>query len=133
MYPRRVSHDSHPRQASVWLIKVRLPRQQARVAEQTGWRVRPELPAAVKQVVRDCHAERAPLYPLPEIQRLGYLDEEDTIECRKDLAGQSGRVVFRKGQRDPLRTQTVSTTRKVERPNTFTGQMEDLNVSIARD
>jgi len=100
-----------------------------RVAEQTGWRVQPELLAAVKHAVQDYQAERAPLYPLPEIQRLGYLDEEDTIECKQDLADPTGRVVFHQGRRYPLRTQTVSITRQVERPNAFTGEPEDLEYS----
>lgn len=51
------------------------------------WRVDPELIAAVELAVREYHSKRAPLYPLSDIQRLGYLDEQDTIECRKDLMG----------------------------------------------
>jgi hypothetical protein len=97
-----------------------------RVAQESGWRVHPDLLEAVRAAVHEYHAERAPLYPLPEIQRLGYLDEEDTIECKQDLADEDGRVIFRQGNRYPLRTQTVNITRKVERPNAFTGEKEEL-------
>jgi hypothetical protein len=97
-----------------------------RVAQEAGWRVHPDLLEAVRAAVHEYHAERAPLYPLPEIQRLGYLDEEDTIECRHDLSDEDGRVIFRQGSRYPLRTQTVNITRKVERPNAFTGEKEEL-------
>src|SRR6185369_2716955 len=43
------------------------------------WRVQPELLRAVEEAILAYHAERSPLYPLPEMQRLGYLDEEDSI------------------------------------------------------
>jgi hypothetical protein len=48
------------------------------------WRVAPELIAAVKQAEKEYHAQRAPFYPLNEVQRLGYLDEEDKIVCRRE-------------------------------------------------
>jgi hypothetical protein len=100
-----------------------------RVARESGWRVQPELLDAIRAAVQEYHAERAPLYPLPEIQRLGYLDEEDAIECKKDLADADGRLVFHQGSRYPLRTQTVGITRKVEKPNAFTGEPEELEYS----
>jgi hypothetical protein len=96
------------------------------VAERCGWRVQPELLAAVREAVRQYHAGRAPLYPLPEIQRLGYLDEEDSIECKADLADDQGCVIFHKGERYPLRSETVSFSRTVTRPSNFTGEDEDL-------
>ncbi|HVM48408.1 MAG TPA: hypothetical protein VMU04_10290 [Candidatus Acidoferrum sp.] len=98
------------------------------VAERSGWRVQPDLLAAVREAIRQYHAARAPLYPLPEIQRLGYLDEEDTIECKADLAYQH-KVIFRKGQRYPLRSETISFTRQVQKPNSFTGDLEELEYS----
>lgn len=49
------------------------------------WTVQPALLAAVEDCVRRYHAARAPLYPLNEIQRIGYLDESDTIICKRDL------------------------------------------------
>jgi hypothetical protein len=99
------------------------------VAQESGWRVQPELLAAVKSAIQTYHAARAPLYPLPEIQRLGYLDEEDTIECKTDLALPSGRVIFQKGMRYPLRSETVGFERMVTRPNSFTGADEELQYS----
>jgi hypothetical protein len=85
------------------------------------WRVHPDLVAAVQKAVTSYHAARAPLYPLPEIQRLGYLDEQDAIECVQDLGEH-----FRAGQSYPLRTQTVPVTRLVVKPNAFTGEDEKL-------
>jgi hypothetical protein len=100
-----------------------------RVAERAGWRVQPELLSAVRQAIKEYHAQRAPLYPLPEIQRLGYLDEEDQIECKADLCDKHNRLVFKKGTRYPLRTQTVAITREIVRPNAFTGEEEELEYS----
>jgi hypothetical protein len=99
------------------------------VAEKAGWRVQPDLLAAVHDAIKEYHSQRAPLYPLPEIQRLGYLDEEDQIECKADLCDKHNRLVFKKGNRYPLRTQTVAITREVVRPNAFTGEEEELEYS----
>lgn len=91
------------------------------LAEHGGWRVHPDLLAAVNRCIHEYHAQRAPLYPLPETQRLGYLDEADLIECKLDLGGH-----FTAGLKYPLRTQTVSVTRHLERPNSMTGESENL-------
>ena len=140
------------------------------------WKIQPDLRAAVTDAIRQYHAARAPLYPLPDIQRLGYLDEQDTITCRADLvlhrepelytletdAGshdilkptgefleehadhkkakarlkqlnddviarhQSHVTVFHTGQKYSIRTQTVQVTRKARKPNSFTGEDEEL-------
>ena len=96
------------------------------VAERDGWRVQPELLVSVRRCINEYHAQRAPLYPLPEMQRLGYLDEENTVECKLDLSLPDGPVVFVTGRRYSLRTQTVPVERKVDRPNSFTGETEEL-------
>ena len=146
------------------------------VLDHGGWKVHPELRAAVEEAVRQYHAARAPLYPLPDIQRLGYLDEQDAIECKADLTlfrqtephtiktqdgyhtildgeGQEvdgfdnineARAELKKlnaqlpppvqlrlsaGQKYSIRTQTVQVTRKASKPNSFTGEPEELEFS----
>jgi predicted RNA methylase len=74
------------------------------------YRVQPELQAAVQQAVAEYHAIRAPLYPLSPIQRLGYLDEQDDIECSRTLRSALG-VCFGRGQRYALRSTTVAVRR----------------------
>lgn len=115
------------------------------VIERGGWKVEPQLVAAVKAAVAAYHAARAPLYPLPDIQRLGYLDEQDWIECRKDLMGvppskdgaddedtkkktklAAPTLIFRAGQRYSIRTQTVSVERKSKKFNPLSSEFEDL-------
>ena len=56
------------------------------VKPDSPWRVDPLLQAAVESAITEYNRVRAPLYPLPKIQRLGYLDEQDDILCSKDLA-----------------------------------------------
>ena len=93
----------------------------------SGWRVDPALVAEVDRCWRAYQSCRAPLYPLPKIQRLGYLEEEDAIEAIEDLkVGE--RTVFRRGNRYPLRTQTVVVTRKGTKLN-LAGEEEKLEYS----
>ena len=89
------------------------------VAERGGWRVQPALLAAVQAAIVQYHASRAPLYPLSDIQRLGYTDEEDFLVCKKALA------TFRLGRKYPLRSQTITVTRKTQKPN-LVGTLEDF-------
>ena len=48
------------------------------------WTVDPALARAVETAIVEYNHIRAPLYPLPKIQRLGYLDEQDDITCITD-------------------------------------------------
>ena len=89
----------------------------------TLWNVEPALIAAVDGAIANYNAVRAPLYPLNPMQRLGYLDEEDTIACA--AAGIPG---FTVGARYPLASQTVNVERKTSRIN-FIGNEEDLTIS----
>lgn len=88
------------------------------------WRVDPELMAEVDRAWRAYQACRAPLYPLPKIQRLGYLEEEDAIQAIEDFAI-DGEVVFRRGKSYPLRTKTIAVKRKGTKLN-LVGEAEDL-------
>ncbi len=90
------------------------------VTEQDGWRVCPRLSAAIEQALKEYHRARAPLTKLNPIQRLGYLDEEDALECCKDLVVRfigGGQATFRAGERYPLRSQTITVKRVSEVPN----------------
>jgi hypothetical protein len=87
------------------------------------WKVDPTLVVAIQGAIDDYEAERAPLYPLPKILRLGYLDEEDRIRCVADLKSQISD--FKSGGSYPLRTQTIEVKRKEHRPNLM-GEDEEL-------
>jgi hypothetical protein len=106
------------------------------------WTVDPELREAVKQAVHQYNAIRAPLVPLPKIQRLGYLDEADDILCVKDLhLTKNSRInesanpnlthcapVFRAGVRYPLATRSIRFTRTQLKPN-LRGEDEEIELS----
>lgn len=84
------------------------------------WRVEPRVLEAVAAALAEYHAVRAPLYPLNPIQRLGYLDEQDTIRCRADLGP------FRAGQDYPVETMTVRIKRSGQKLNLEGGVDEVL-------
>jgi SNF2-related domain/Helicase conserved C-terminal domain len=50
------------------------------------WRVHPDLGRQVDAAVKAYYAARAPLLPLNDIQRLGYCDESEMLECKADLS-----------------------------------------------
>lgn len=88
----------------------------------TLWRVDPKLQEAVKAAVAEYNAVRAPLYPLSKIQRLGYLDEQDEIQCTKNLS-KNGFTLFESGKSYPLRSITVAVKRHGEKVN-LEGEMD---------
>jgi predicted RNA methylase len=93
------------------------------------WTVDPALRDAVQAAVGQYNAVRAPLVPLPKIQRLGYLDESSDILCVKNLK-QSATCppVFRAGVRYPLATRSIRFTRTQIKPN-LRGEDEELELS----
>jgi hypothetical protein len=98
------------------------------------FRVDPKLLTAIEQALIEYDACRAPLYPLPEIQRLGYLEEEDTLLCAKDLSQKTEDdqnktpPVFRAGERYQMRTQSLMVIRRGTRPN-LAGEQELIEYS----
>lgn len=73
-------------QRPMQLVLQAAQRAQLRRAVEGGlWRVHPDLPRVVQDAIAEYHGVRAPLYPLSPIQRLGYLDEENSIVCDKNL------------------------------------------------
>ncbi len=103
------------------------------VAHKGGWRVQPELLAAIEDAIRQYHAARAPLYPLSKIKRLGYLDEHDTIECENDLhlygggfprPSSSTRAVPIPSARIPS-----PSSARPKKPNSVNGNLEDITYS----
>ncbi len=104
----------------------------------TIWRVAPAVIEAVQGALAEYNAVRSPLYPLSQIQRLGYLDDNDDILCLKDLwlvdgvttlGGTPlppGEPTFKAGQRYTIRTETISVTRVGQKMN-LTGSLDDVS------
>lgn len=93
------------------LVQRRADRDALREAA-TRWAVAPWLEAAIRAALADYESERAPLIPLPEVQRLGFLDEHETLPCRQALAGH-----FQAGTRYRLESATVAVRRAGVRIN----------------
>lgn len=89
------------------------------------WRVDPKLQDAVRKAVNDYHAIRAPLYPLSPIQRLGYLDECDEIQCRKNLSAVAQGLCFQADHTYQLRSTTVAVQRTGTKLN-LSGEEDDV-------
>ncbi|HTB83722.1 MAG TPA: DEAD/DEAH box helicase [Candidatus Sulfotelmatobacter sp.] len=92
---------------------------------QGPWTVDPALMHAVETAIAEYNHVRAPLYPLPEIQRLGYLDEQDDILCTRSVSSGRTGTVFRKGRRYALRSTTVAVKRLGTKMNTI-GTLDDV-------
>jgi hypothetical protein len=104
----------------------------------TIWRVAPAVIEAVQGALAEYNAVRSPLYPLSQIQRLGYLDDNDDILCLKDLwlvdgvtslggtPMPPGEPTFKAGQRYTIRTETISVTRLGQKMN-VTGSLDDVS------
>lgn len=100
--------------------------QSAGIESKSPWRVDPRLVDAIHKALADYNSVRAPLYPLPHIQRLGYIEEQDTILCTRDLYHpENGRPLYKAGGSYALSARTVTVERDGKRPN-VEGEMEDL-------
>jgi len=89
------------------------------------WRVDPRLQAAVRSAVEEYHKVRSPLYPLSPIQRLGYLDECDTVLCTKDLCAEGGQRLFKADHSYALRSTTIAVNRSGTKLN-LQGDADDV-------
>jgi predicted RNA methylase len=91
-----------------------------RAVNGTRWRVAPAVVEAVTKAIEEYNRQRAPLYPLNKIQRLGYVDENDTLLCVKDLG-----TVFKAGVSYELKAETVRTTRAGTKMN-LEGSLDEV-------
>lgn len=94
------------------------------------WRVDPKLVAAVDKACKDYNANRAPFYPLNDVQRLGYLDESETIVCRKSFGTDKdgNGPIFLAGNSYPITCSTETIERSEQRTN-LAGESEDVTLS----
>lgn len=79
--------------------------------ESGKWRIHPDVLPMVKNSIGEYDSVRSPLNPLPDTQRLAYLDECTSIACKNDFAG------FKAGQTYELETATVEVTRIKNKAN----------------
>jgi hypothetical protein len=93
------------------------------------WLVDPKLPPLVEESIRLYHASRAPFYPLSEVQRIGYVDENETLKCRKNLGNSfTGHTAFEAGKSYKIASETVKIGRHKTQTN-IDGDEEDILVT----
>jgi predicted RNA methylase len=92
------------------------------------WRVQPELITHIEAAIAEYHSQRAPFYPLNEVQRLGYLDEEDRIRCKRAWSTEQGAGSFIAGKTYELSSETIKFERSDQRPNLL-GKLEKVTLS----
>jgi predicted RNA methylase len=94
-----------------------------RAVEGNVWRVQPEIANSVAAAIQSYNACRAPFIRLNPVQRLGYLDESDTIGCIGN-----GLIGFSKGKNYPLRSESIENV-KIEnrkRPESDTKERVEI-------
>lgn len=97
------------------------------------WTICPGAKDAIQKAIASYNHGRVSLTPLNPIQRLGWIDEEESILCTKDFPP------FQSGQRYPIKTSTVRFLKKEIRPCIRKGKRckeeveiggHDLHISI---
>ena len=95
-----------------------------RATEGNVWRVSPELAKAVTDAIESYNSQRAPFIRLNPVQRLGYLDESDSIECIGN-----GLIGFSKGKSYPLRSETIENVKIEIRKRPETDSKERVEIT----
>ena len=91
------------------------------------WTVDPALIAVVDKALMEYAAIRAPFFPLNDVQRLGFLDEEDLIVCKKNFRSEAHGEFFA-GKSYQLTCATRTLVQFEERMN-LTGEMDRVMIS----
>jgi predicted RNA methylase len=86
------------------------------------WTIDPAAAAAISAALDDFSRDRAPLAPLNLIQRIGWLDENETILCVEDFQ------CFRAGKEYPLTSQTVEWKKTSLRPRYRAGVRDEEEI-----
>ncbi len=110
--PLQLSVQNNTRKELQWAVKW------------TGWRVDPKLIKAVAEAVKAYESERAPFYTPNPVQSLGWVDEEESLECCKD-----GLEACESGKSYPIQTSTEELVDTIQRFNTSTSTTDDIEAN----
>jgi hypothetical protein len=80
------------------------------------WTIDPPALAAIHAALTAFAIDRAPLAPVSQIQRLGWIDDTETLLCTTDFHD------FKAGQRYPLSSQTLDWSKETLRPRYHAGK-----------
>lgn len=89
-----------------------------------AWSIDPAARAAIEEALASFDRDRAPLSPVSEIQRIGWIDDAEELRCKKDFH------VFRAGESYKLSTETIHWKKQEQRPRYHAGKRDLEAVSV---
>jgi hypothetical protein len=88
------------------------------------WTITPEADAAIREAVDSFDKDRAPLSPVSDIQRIGWIDDAEELLCTKDLSN------FKAGKRYKLSTETIEWKKEEKRPRYHAGKRDQETILV---
>lgn len=88
------------------------------------WTVDPAAADAIATALEDFDRDRAPLTPISDTQRIGWIDDAEELLCTRDFDH------FRAGRRYPLSTETIEWKKEEERPRYHAGKRDTEQVLV---
>lgn len=88
------------------------------------WNIAPDAREAIAQAMADYSRDRAPLSPIDDIQRIGWIDDAETLLCILDFGP------FVAGVRYPLSTETIEWKKEENRPRYHKGKKDIETVRV---
>lgn len=88
------------------------------------WTIDPAAQAALDEALERFNQERAPLSPISNLQRIGWIDDAETLLCTRDYRH------FTAGQRYELSTQTIEWVKEELRPRYHAGKLDKENIRV---
>lgn len=88
------------------------------------WTVEPAAEQAISDAIADYDRDRAPLTPISDLQRIGWIDDAETLLCTADLEH------FRAGETYALSTETIEWKKEEQRPRYHAGKLDKEAVLV---
>ena len=88
------------------------------------WTIDPAAQAALDDALVHFNQERAPLSPISNLQRIGWIDDAETLLCTADYQH------FKAGQHYELSTQTIEWAKEEIRPRYHAGKLDKETVRV---
>jgi len=88
------------------------------------WSIDPLADDTLRQAISNYDRERAPLTPVSDVQRIGWIDDAEELLCEKDF------LHFRTGHRYPLTTETINWRKTEKRPRYHAGKRDTEEVLV---
>lgn len=88
------------------------------------WTIDPRADDVIRQSLADFDRDRAPLTPVSNVQRIGWIDDAEELLCTRDFAH------FQAGQKYPLSTKTIDWKKNELRPRYHAGKRDTEQILV---